>query len=430
MSNVARMPPRGRETGDSFAEQVKAQIDLAELVGKYTDLKNGGKSQVGICPLPEHQEKTGSFHVYPDGKYKCFGCGGHGDCFQFLQEVENVDFRGALELAAQHAGMPMPEYDAKLSQEQRLQWRILQEVADWYQGSVEYFKDRALGYMEKRGLTDESIKTHRLGYAAMKADNLKPLIERHGLKPFLDLGLMRKSKEGGGHYAFFRDRLIFPVLNSAGNVISFQGRAIEDGAKAKYLTLNTPFFERSNGLYGMHTIKDPTGTVNWGEGPLDVILAVQQLGAQAVAPLGTEVSQDQMNMVLARCSELQVLVDGDAAGRKAAVELARMMLGIIQRAVNIQFVKFPEGEDPGSWLLGKTSLEGLEAKPMDEVLICAARHKFDIDSWHGQALAAEWLSETMPDAYKGPALEVLKHRLAVALGLPMSAFHKEKAVGA
>jgi DNA primase len=431
MSNVAAMPHRGHHHGgDSFAQQVKAQLDLVELVGEYTQLKQNGKSHVGICPLPSHNEKTGSFHVYPDGGYKCFGCKAAGDALKFIEEVEGVEFVEALKIAAQRVGMPMPERNSELEQGQRLQWRVLQEVADWYQGSIRYHSERAMGYMRSRHITDESIKIHRLGYAPGKSDNLAPLIKRHGLKPFLELGLMRQSRDGHGHYAFFRDRLVIPVLNSSGSVIGFVGRAIERDAKAKYLTLNTPFFERSRAVYGAHTVKDPKGTIHLPEGPLDVILTAQQLGGQALAPLGTETSNEQLEQILAKCSTLRFLVDGDPAGRKAAVDFARLVLPYINRPIGIDFVKFPDDEDPGSWLHGKSSLDGLEAKPLDEVLICAARHMFDLSTWHGQSMAAEWLSETMPGPSAGPALEVLRHRLAVALSLPASSLQGTKAEGA
>jgi len=412
---------------DTLVDQIKAQIDLVQLIGEYTELKKAGSSHVGLCPLPSHTEKTGSFNVYDDGGYKCFGCGGHGDVFTFLQEVEGLDFPGAVKHAAEAAGITLTR-DTELSNEQAVLWKVLQEVADWYAGSIKYFHDHAMGYIRSRNITEESVERHRLGYAAKKSGNLEPLVKKYGLAPFLELGLMKKP-DVGEPYAFFRDRLVIPVLNRAGNVISFVGRAIDSDAKPKYLTLNTPFFERSKGVYGAHTVTELKGAIKMAEGPLDVIISAQVLGSQAVAPLGTDVTPDQLLQVLGWCTSLEVLADGDSAGLKAAVKIARLMPPMITRPTDVGFRIFPDGEDPGSWLPGRSNMDELKRSALDEVLICATRNRFDLSTWFGQSQAAAWITECLPPAPAGPAVEVLRSRIAIALGIPITALSTKEAVG-
>lgn len=412
--------------GNRDAERIKALIDPIQFISKFVDLKRQGSSYMACCPF--HEDKTPSFTVNQDGRYKCFGCHvSGGDIFDFIQEYEKVDFVEALKRAAAEAGVQLEPRQQPSEREKDL-WSALQSVGEFYQGSIRYHRNEAEGFFRSRGITDVSVKRHRLGFAAKKTLNLEPLCKRFGYEVLEKLGVIRKS-ENGQWYSFFRGRAIFPVLNRSGNIISMVGRAIDDSSKAKYLTLNTPFFRRSESVYGSHTITKPNETIYLAEGPIDAVLVNQQLHGQVIAPLGTEVTDHQIGTVVPRCSRLEVLVDGDCAGRKAAVQLARTLPPHLKQPVDVGFWAFPEGEDPGSWLRGRTNLDELERKPIDQVLISAARHLFEMDTYIGQARAAEWLGEKMPPAPAGPAVEVLRHRLAKALALPIEALRKEEADG-
>lgn len=415
----------GRYIDDGYLDRLKEAIDPFELVSRYTQLKPSGKSHSGCCPF--HDEKTPSFHVYPDGGFKCWGGGcdaSGGDVISFLMKAESLDFVPAVERLADIAGMPLPRTENRLTDDESRQWRVLQEVTEWYEGAVKFFSDDAEGYLKRRGITAESRQKHRLGYAAKRANHLDPLIERHGIEPFKALGLVRESRERPGEvYAFFRDRLVIPVLNRAGKTIGLVGRAVSSEAHAKYLTLNTPFFRRENAVYGEH-MADGSGPVYMCEGPLDAIIVNQQLGFDARAPLGVDVTLEQINRIIYRREGVEVLVDGDKAGRIASMSLARLIAGQLDRPVDVGFRAFPNGEDPASWLISGNDLESLERLALDEMLIRSAARLFDLKSWVGRAHAAEWLAEMLPPTPAGPAIEVLRAAFAEGIGVPAQAVVK------
>ena len=402
--------------GHADVDHIKGLIDPVAYISKFVELKPSGKAFSGRCPF--HEDKTPSFNVFPDGGFKCFGCPAKGsDILDFIQQHENLGFYDALKRAAEEAGVTLESRNQATGKEKDL-WAALQEVAEFYQGSINYFRDTAESFFKSRGISEMGVKAHRLGFASGKPLNLEPLSRYYGYEVLEELGVVRRG-DNGERYSMFRNRIIFPVMNRSGNVVSLVGRAIDNSAKAKYLTLNTPFFKRSESLYGIHTVKKPNEAVYLAEGPIDAVLVNQQLHGQVVAPLGTEVTPAQIGAIVPKCERLEVLVDGDCAGRKAAVQLARSMPAHLTRPVDVGFWTFPEKEDPASWLCDHPNLDGLQRKPIDQVLISSAKHLFDMNSYIGKARAAEWLGENMPPAPAGPAVEVLRHRLAEALAIPV-----------
>lgn len=403
-----------------YIESLKQALIPQQIAGRYTQLKQSGKGFTGKCPF--HEEKTPSFWVYPDGGYKCFGCGASGgDLIQLVMEQEKKPFMDVIKDLAEESGTPMPATRSDNNGVDNALWSALQDAVSWYVGGHQYFKD-ARRYLSARGIGDEAIQKHRLGYASKRANNLDPLVKRHGIEVYKALGLIRDG-DGGGTYALFRHRLIIPVLNRAGSAIALVGRALDPDAKAKYITLNTPFFKRSEGVYGEHMVEG--GPVVLTEGPLDAIAAQQYLKVDARAPLGTEVSTQQIARILADRNNLEVIPDSDEAGSRAAMQLARVIAGQLERPVRVRFWALPEGEDPASYLTAGHGMSSLPSLELDEALAFSAQTLFDLDSWVGQAQAAQWLADCLPPSPAGPVIEVLRARYAKAIGVPLSAVTKK-----
>lgn len=379
-------------------ELIRSRLPIQELVGRYVALKPSGRGiWKGLCPF--HQEKTPSFQVNEaKGLCYCFGCKNGGDIFTFLQKIEGIEFREALERLAQETGVELPQYRGRTSaRKEALQ---VLELAQAYFRS--HLGGQALQYLQARGLTPESIERFGLGYAPQSWDGLIKYLHGHGISPQegLESGVLMERE--GRFFDRFRHRVTFPILDPLGRIVAFTARALDKDDNPKYLNSpETALFKKSLLLYGYpqarQTIRERQRAVVV-EGLFDVI-ALHQMGfTEAVAVLGSSLSAEQAHLLKrAEAAELYLSFDADEAGRKATLQSLNLD---IARSFLVYAVLLEGGKDPGDLLLvheGKDHFDAALAAALPEV-----EYRFEVAS-HG-------LDLRRPE-HKQRVLEALRPRL-------------------
>ena len=334
-------------------EEFKARLPLAEIVGRHVKLTRRGREHVGLCPF--HQEKTPSFNVVEDkGFYHCFGCGAHGTAIDFVMEVEGLDFGQALDRLAELTGLQPPQRTAGAPAEsgQRLH-AANAAAAVWFQAQLRGNAGReALAYLERRGVDRATASTFEIGYAPNDGQSLRQALRSQG---FADAELIAAGliKEGEDRepYAHFRNRLMFPIADERARLVGFGGRALGE-ARAKYLnTPETEIFHKGELLYNLPRAKASARErreLVLAEGYMDVIALAQAGIPQAVAPLGTAVTERQLASLWRLAEAPIVRHDGDAAGLAAAMRAAERALPVMRGGQTLRFVVLPDGDDPDS----------------------------------------------------------------------------------
>jgi DNA primase len=335
-----------------FIEFLKGQASILDIISRKVKLAKSGKDWFGKCPF--HSEKTASFKVNPEGNYYCFGCGAHGDVLTFLMEIEKMSFMEAVEYVASTCGVQVPKKDhTKLENTNSQILSVLEEIKKIF---VSHLKSKAgihaKKYLESRSITEESVDKFQLGFSSGDETML------HHLRKigFSDDILLKTGVFYRGHNGDLIDRykrrIIFPIMNSSGKCIGFGGRIIEKSDLAKYI--NSPeseVFVKNQNLYGYSIAKrGKTKKIILTEGYLDVI-AMHQAGFDgAVAPLGTAISDTQINMCWRITDNPIIALDGDAAGIKASYRWIDKILPELTPGKSFNFAKLPQGEDPDSLL--------------------------------------------------------------------------------
>ena len=366
-------PPR-------FLDELRQRLSLAEIVGRRVKLIRRGREFTGLCPF--HNEKTPSFSVVEDkGFYHCFGCGAHGDVIGFTMQTENLSFPEAVGQLARRAGLEVPQ-ETREERERAERHATLQTAVDaacaFFETMLHGPEGRAArAYLEQRGLDDATIRRFRLGFAPDGRDKLKRAV-MSGTMPealLLEAGLLRKPEGGGESYDYFRNRVIFPIGDRRGRMIAFGGRVMDDG-QPKYLNSpETPLFQKGRNLYGwalarVAAAKDPSAIVV--EGYMDVIALHRAGFTTAVAPLGTALTEAQIEELWRMAPEPVLCFDGDSAGQRAASRALARALPILKPGLSLRFAILPPAEDPDSLILhhGASAMRELldRAQPLAEVL--------------------------------------------------------------
>ncbi|HEV2527957.1 MAG TPA: DNA primase [Thermomicrobiales bacterium] len=318
---------------DSVAE-VREQTDIVDLVEQYVQLKRAGSSYKGLCPF--HQEKSPSFVVFPQsGTFNCFGCGKRGDALTFYQEVERVDFREALHELARRANITLSTAPVKDPAEQDRRQRLIaanDAAARLFQRAIGVEQGQAGRELaERRGIDAAMMRAFRIGYSP---DSWDTLLRNLGAQGFdadiaLEAGLVIRN-DAGRTYDRFRGRLMFPIADRDGDIVGFGGRALGD-EQPKYLNSpQTPLFDKSGLLYGLHLAKDAIrerGEVVVVEGYMDVVTAHQFGHRNVVAAMGTALTEAQVNLVKRFAPRIILALDADAAGQAAMVRGIETMTG-------------------------------------------------------------------------------------------------------
>jgi DNA primase len=343
-------------------EQIKERLPIDEVIGSYVKLEKSGKSLKAKCPF--HNEKSASFFVSPErGGYYCFGCGAKGDIFSFVEQFEGLDFRGALKVLAERAGVKLVANDRTNDERDKL-FEIMEEATKYFEN--EYVKSKeAQAYVESRGIKDETRKSFRISWAPLGWNNVHNYLKGKGYSDILleKAGLIKKKDNSDNansptsYYDRFRGRVMFPIADTSGRVIAFSGRILkDDGQSAKYLNSpDTPLYDKSAILFGLDKAKTEIRRLNYSilvEGQMDLVMSHQAGIKNTVASSGTALSDEGVNkegiinnLGLVRRLSPNVIIafDADQAGRKAAMRASGIALSL---GMDVKIADIVGGKDP------------------------------------------------------------------------------------
>jgi DNA primase len=340
---------------DSFLQELKLRNDITEIASSYVNLKRHGRNMVGLCPF--HGEKTPSFNIYTEnGSFYCFGCGAGGDVITFIMKIENLDYVEAVKFLAQRAGMEMPEntYDDSMSKLRMRIYEANREAARFFHSTLISPKGQSgLNYLRGRALSDRTIRHFGLGFADDDWNSLCNHLKNKGFSEYeiLSANLAFKNRSGNGIHDRFVNRVMFPIIDLRGNVIAFGGRIMTD-EKPKYLnTSDTPVFKKSENLFSLNNAKSSdTRTLILCEGYMDVIALNQAGFTNAVATLGTALTNEQAVLMKRYADEVIICYDADGAGQKAT---ARAIQILRNAGLPIKILTVPSGKDPDEFIRSK-----------------------------------------------------------------------------
>jgi DNA primase len=380
---------------DRFLDEIKSRLRLSDVIGRSVKLRRQGREFVGLSPFAK--EKTPSFFVNDDkGFFHDFSSGKHGDLISFLQETERLSFVEAVEKLAAEAGVPMPAVDPRGAEQEKSR----QALSDWLETAAKWFEAelrrpagvQARAYLARRGLPESEWARFRLGFSPAGRTALKDYLIAKGGSPreLVETGLLIAPEDGGAPYDRFRDRIIFPITDARGRVVSFGGRAMDPQARAKYLNgPETSLFHKGATLYGLAEARKLMAAANDGsalvvvEGYMDAI-ACQRAGVAAVAPLGTALTEDQMEALWRLHPEPTLCFDADNAGQRAASRVIDRALPLIKAGRSFKFALVTGGKDPDDVLRdqGAAALKAQLAKttPFVEMLFARERDLEPLDT--------------------------------------------------
>ena len=373
----------------SFLDEIRDRVPISDVIGRRVtwDRKktNAPRGDFWAC-CPFHGEKSPSFHCEDrKGRYHCFGCGVSGDHFRFLTDLEGLSFPEAVQQIADMAGVAMPQPDPQAQRRERERTSLL----DVMEMATQFFQDqlqtangaRARAYLRDRGLSGRTIETFRLGYAPESRNALKEHLAARGVprEQIEACGLVRFGEGIAVSYDYFRDRIMFPILSSREKVIAFGGRAMAPDAPAKYMNSpETELFHKGNVLYNFARARramsgaDGAGTIIAVEGYMDVI-ALHQAGVEnAVAPLGTALTENQLELLWKLTTIPVLCFDGDGAGIRAANRAVDLALPHLKPGRSLRFALLSDGKDPDDLVRheGRAPFDAVlaQARPLSDMV--------------------------------------------------------------
>jgi len=363
-----------------FLDEIRTRLSVSTVVGRKVKLIRRGREFIGLSPFTN--EKSPSFTINDDkGFYHCFSSGEHGDIFTFVMKTMNLSFPEAVERLADEAGLEMPRQSAEDVQaaDHAARGREAVEAAcKLYEEALRAPEGkRALEYLKGRGLTDETIKRFRLGYAP-NGNVVKARFLARGVPEdvMIETRLLSPGKDGRESFDFFRDRVMFPIFDLRGRPIAFGGRVMSPEDQPKYLNSpDTPLFHKGQLLYGMALARESAAQkreIIVAEGYMDVIALAQAGFLHAVAPLGTAMTENQLELLWRMAPEPTLCFDGDKAGRAAALRAAERALPLLKPGVSLRFAMMPQGKDPDD-ICRREGPEAMaqvlaEARPLSDVV--------------------------------------------------------------
>lgn len=363
-----------------FLDEIRARLTLSEVIGRRIKVTRAGREFKACCPF--HKEKSPSFTINDDkGFYHCFGCGAHGDVIKFTVEHDGVHFMEAVEQLAADAGLEMPKADPSLEQkedrENRL-YELMDKATSWFEAQLREPQAKGVqGYLQGRGLNGERCQRFRIGFAPENRQALRAYLKGLGYtdKEMLAVGLVKASERSPEPYVFFRERVMFPVIDRSGRVVAFGGRVLPDHLRApqrgdftpaKYMnSTDTVIFDKGRTLYGVYQYRQglkgassPDATrVLITEGYMDVIACHLAGFTGALAPMGTALTEDQMLTAWRLIPDQEkvpiLCFDGDNAGRRAAGRACERVLPLLKPGHSVRLAFLPDREDPDTLLRGQ-----------------------------------------------------------------------------
>ncbi len=429
-----------------FIDDLLNRLDIVEIVDKRVKLKKTGKNYSACCPF--HNEKSPSFTVSQDKQfYYCFGCGASGNALGFVMEFDKVDFVDAVESLASSAGLQVPKEEprfknSKPKQDFKSLYQLLADSSTFYQEQLKEHPDRekAVKYLQERGLTGQIAKAYGMGYAPQGWNNL---LSKFGLteddcKALITTGMVIENTEDNKRYDRFRHRIMFPILDTRGRTIGFGGRVLgeenrvgADGKKVKgsgpkYLNSpETPVFQKGKELYGLYQARQANRELKHllvVEGYMDVIALAQYGITNAVATLGTACGEEHLKLAFKYTNTIVFCFDGDKAGRTAAKRALENAIPVMHDGYQVKFLFVPEGQDPDSLVrqIGPERFAELIAKgsPLEEFFFDVLSEDLDTTTMGGRArlskLAAPLLHKLPKSVYRELMFELLAQRTGLS----------------
>lgn len=415
----------------SFIDDLLARTDVVDVVESRIKLRKAGKNYSACCPF--HNENTPSFTVSREKQfYYCFGCGASGTALKFVMEYDGLNFPDAVDKLAAAAGMEVPREAVADVQRQQQEhdplYRQMEASASWFADQLRQHPERqkAIGYLKKRGLSGQAAKFFGIGYAPPGWDNLQEKLatDNTSLKQLVSCGMLIE-KEDGRTYDRFRDRIMFPIRDIRGRVIAFGGRVLGD-EKPKYLNSpETPIFQKGRELYGLYEarkIRQKLTRFLIVEGYMDVVALAEYGIHYAVATLGTATSEHHLRRLFKLVPEVIFCFDGDQAGRTAAARAMETVLPVLEDGLQARFIFLPDDEDPDT-LVRKEGKEAFEqrlnqAQHLPEFLFSHLKEQVDFDSLDGKArldqLAAPLISRIPQGTLRDLMVAELEKQLGVS----------------
>ncbi|MCU0754131.1 MAG: DNA primase [Xanthomonadales bacterium] len=413
---------------ESYINELLRRVDVVEIVGRRLPLKRAGREYRARCPF--HDERTPSFWVSPQKQFfHCFGCGAHGSAIGFVMKYDGLDFRDAVEVLAQQAGLaPPPTGGRSEPGDTRQDYTLLDAAARWFQQQLKG-EPRAQQYLAGRGLSADMIEQFGVGFAPGDGDLL---VQALGLGPerretLKAHGLLAEGQRG--LYAKFRDRIMFPIADRRGRTIAFGGRVLGDG-QPKYLNSpETALFHKGRELYGLWQARQRREELKRlivVEGYLDVIALAQAGLPGAVATLGTATTREQAELLFRNADDVVFCFDGDRAGKQAAWRALTQVLPRMREGRQAFFLFLPDGEDPDSLIRreGREAFEHRlhrEAIPSSRYFFAELERDCDLATHEGKArLAARarpMLSEVPDGSYRDLMRAELERKVGTAVSL-------------
>ncbi len=415
-------------------QQIRERIDIVDLISTYVSLSKAGQNFKGLCPF--HSEKTPSFSVNPVSQYfHCFGCQAGGDAFTFLMKQENMDFMEALRELSQRAGIALPERSSTLSKAKsgltrERYFHLYQLATSWYHQNLQKIPaaQAARDYLDQRGISRESWTTFQLGYAPEGWNGLSNWMEGQSVhvNELIHAGLVvRKEKEGRAGFSTydrFRNRVLFPIADTRGQVLGFGGRVMQDEASPKYLNSpETDLFFKGRSLYGLDKARQSAtidGRFYLVEGYFDVI-ALHEYGiTNVVAPLGTALTLEHVHILRRFAPSVMLVFDGDAAGVNAALRTLDLF---VNSGMEVRVLVLPVGDDPDTYVRthGVEAFRGLEARAVTllDFVVSSVLDQTKKDSIQDRVKRADEvlaiLQKTKNPLEKDEYLKVISERLGI-----------------
>ncbi len=415
----------------TFIDDLLDRVDIVDVVNSRVPLKKTGKSHKACCPF--HEEKSPSFTVAQDKQfYYCFGCGAGGNALSFIMEFDRIDFLPAVELLAKNVGMEIPREavaNPKAKQHRDDLYSVVTEADNFYRQKLRSAEAKpAVEYLKGRGLTGKIAAQFGIGYAPQGWDNLLKVAgtSEEKVKLLADSGMLVVKPEEKKQYDRFRHRIMFPIRDQRGRTLGFGGRVLDDSTPKYLNSPETPIFHKGRELYGLYEARQALKEIPYllmVEGYMDVI-ALAQFGIHnAVATLGTALTENHLQKLFRYTSEIVFCFDGDSAGRRAASRSLDIALPEMRDGVTAKFLFLPEGEDPDTMVrnLGaeKFQTQIQNATPLSEFLFEEMAEGIDIETGEGKAklskLIAPKINQIPAGVFKQLMLEELSRKTSIAV---------------
>ena len=418
---------------ESFIDELVARNPIEDVVGQYVSLKRSGANMFGLCPF--HGEKTASFSVAPDkGIYYCFGCHKGGGVINFMMELEGLSYPDAVRSLAKRSGMQVPEdeqYESRYRAQERL-WALHKEAARFFHSQLYApVGQAALGYALGRGMTKGILTTFGVGYAPDSWDAMTKAMLAKGYtrQELIDSGLVTVSQKNGNIFDRFRDRLMFPVIDVRGNVIAFSGRTLKkDDDIAKYLNSpETSIFNKRKNLFGLNLAKKTKeNSLILVEGNVDVVALHQYGFDNAIASLGTSLTDEQAALITRYVEQVILLYDSDKAGQNAT---ARAIPILEKAGLRVKVLHVQDAKDPDEFLkkfgADKFRLLLEDSANRVEYQLNVIRKKYDLTIDDQKIRYVQESAELISTLESSIQREVYGGRVAEAAGISMDAMKLE-----